>query len=96
MEDKRSPLQSLTIQALIIAGAFSAIQQADLYLSGLETVPDWMSYGRDVLHKLMVDAGALIALTILGSIGVGIFGRMRVGDLQSSIANFWRDRRLHP
>lgn len=78
---KRSPFQSLTIQSLIVLLAFFTIKEADSYLSELASVPDWAMYGRDVLHKLMVDAGALITLGIFSSIGAAVFGRMRIGDL---------------
>ena len=78
---KRSALRSLTIQSLIILLAFLSIKELDAYLYELASVPDWVGFGRDILHKLMVDAGALVTLGIFGSIGGAVFGRMRLGDL---------------
>jgi hypothetical protein len=79
--DKRSIFQSLTIQSLIVLLAFFAIKETDSYLSELVNIPHWAVFGRDILHKLMVDAGALITLGIFSAIGTAIFGRVRIGDL---------------
>jgi hypothetical protein len=72
---------SLGVWGGSLAVLFIAIGQIDAYTATLESVPEWLESTRNFLHGAAFDFGKLIPFAALSSAGFGLYGRIRIGDL---------------